>query len=49
MNITFDFLYGFAFGLVIAGPEENKELGQEWGFMLLFGPLVFDVCKYTDM
>ncbi len=45
MNITYDFLYGFAFGIVIAGADENEEMGQEWGFMLLFGPLVFDINK----
>ena len=45
MNITYDFLYGFAFGIVIAGEAENQELGQEWGFMLLFGPLVLDINK----
>lgn len=43
MIIEWDFLYGFAFGIVIAGAEENAELGQEWGFMLLFGPLVLDI------
>mgnify|MGYP003404769991 FL=1 len=47
MNITYDFLYGFAFGIIIAGVEENEELGQEWGFMLLFGPLVLDISKPT--
>lgn len=47
MNITYDFLYGFAFGIIIAGVEENDELGQEWGFMLLFGPLVLDISKPT--
>lgn len=45
MSISFDFLYGFAFGIVIANAEENEEMGQEWGFMLLLGPLVFDINK----
>ena len=45
MNITYDFLYGFAFGIVIAAEEENMEMGQEWGFVLFLGPLILDFYK----
>ena len=43
MIIEWDFLYGFAFGLVIATQPELEELGQDWGFMLMFGPIVLEV------
>jgi hypothetical protein len=45
MIIEWDFLYGFAFGLVIATQPELEELGCEWGFMLMIGPLVLDISK----
>ncbi len=45
MIIEWDFLYGFAFGLVIATQPELEEMGYEWGFMLMLGPIVLDINK----
>ena len=45
MNITYDFLYGFAFGFIIASDNENAELGQEWGVAVFIGPLLLDFYK----
>ncbi len=48
MIIEWDFLYGFAFGIVIATEPELEAMGQQWGFMLLLGPLVLDISKPVE-
>lgn len=40
MTISFDFLYGMAFGLLFADAESCEEEGIEWGVMLLLGPVM---------
>lgn len=45
MTFSFDFLYGMAFGLLLADEESCSEEGIAWGLVLLLGPIMILIEK----